>query len=62
MKRCFVDERGVRCLVTDPSQPRAAHYPTPLRDYVVGNPNAWNPANGWPLSRRHDKLLDPYAR
>ena len=51
---------GERCPVTDGL--RAAHYPTPLREFALDDPAAYDPSNGITLCAEHDKLIDPYAR
>lgn len=58
--RCtFRNEYGERCPVRVGL--RAAHI-KPLREFALGDPEMYSPANGRCLCKFHDRLTDPHAR
>lgn len=70
-RRDVLRNAGSRCQYVNPDTHerceeiddlRAAHHPIPLRDYVTGDPAAYDPANGRAFCLEHDRATDPHAR
>ena len=61
--RAAIMERDRACVICGSTQDlRACHHPRPLRDYSVGDPMAYDPANGVLLCGRCDRERDPFSR